>query len=134
MQPLTPQNSAPTEVGAPLFSTGMGRGFHTWAAIILVAIAVLVGIVAKSITGLTLGFLLTAGAIGLLGEVGVLLSTGEVRARCGEHAKANRFLVIRKEDSPARFYFYVVTYLLLGIFSMLAALVFFVSLLLNHAK
>ena len=134
MSDLTPQNSAPTEVGAPLISTGMGRGFHTRAAVVLVVIAVVVGVVAQSITGLTLGFLLSAGAIGLLGEVRVLLSTGEVSARRGEHAKANRFLVIRREDSLARFYFYVGTYIVLGIFSLLAALVAFASLLLHHAK
>ena len=134
MSDLTPQNSAPTEVEAPLVSTGMGRGFHAQAAVVLVVIAVILGVIAQSITGLSIGFLFSAGAVGLFGEARVLLSTGEIRARRGEHAKANRLLVIRREDSPARFYFYVVTYAVLGIFSLLTALVAFAPLLLHHAK
>ena len=112
----------------------MGRGLHTRIAVVLAIIAVVLGVIAQSISALCLGFLMLAGAIALLGEVPVLLSAGEVRARRGEHRKANRLLVIRREDSPARFYFYVVTYLVLGSVSLLAALVAFVQVLLHHAK
>ena len=134
MSDLTPQNSAPPDVEAPAISTGMGRGLHTRIAVVLAVIAVISGTIAQSISALCLGSLMLAGAIGLLGEVPVLLSTGEIRARRGERMKANRLLVIRRESSPARFYFYVITYLALGSFSLLAAFVTFLPVLLQHAK
>lgn len=134
MSDLTPQIPAQTEVEAPLISTGMWRGLHTRIAVVLAIIAVVSGLISQSISSLCLGFLMLAGAIALLGEVHALLSAGEVRARRGERMKANRLLVIRREDSPARFYFYVVTYLVLGCFSLIAALVAFVPVLLQHAK
>lgn len=134
MSDLTPPGGAPTEVEGPLVSTGMGRGLHASAAVVLAVIGVLWGFITRTINEPTLLFLLLAGAIGLLGEVPRLIAIGEVRARSGDPAKSNRFLVIRRSDSPGRFYFYVATYLVLGVFSFLSACAILFLLVTQHAK
>jgi hypothetical protein len=119
MTDLTPHHRAPEEVKGPLVSTGMGRGLHTWIAVALTIAAIVLGLIARSFTTPTLALLFLAAGIGLLGEVPRLLRTGTVRARSGERIKADQFLIIRREDSPGRFYFYVITYAVLGTFSLL---------------
>ena len=111
------------EIKKSLVSSGMTGGWHTWAAIVLVIIAFLLGVAAQSISAPALCTFFLASAIGLLGEVPCLLRTGEVRARLYSRSglKANVLLVIRKIDSPVRFYFYVVIYAVLGFFSIGAA-------------
>jgi hypothetical protein len=74
----------------------------------------------------------TAGAFGLLGEVSHLLRRGEVRARLSGHAQSNRFLVIRKTDSPLRFHLYVLIYVVFGTFSLVAALFMLSAVLASH--
>lgn len=125
----------PLQVKGPLISTGMGRGIHTWLAIIFTIMGVSLSLVAQSFTIAALGFLLLAAAIGLLGEIPYMLITREVRARIysgGNPEKINKFLVIHRNDSPKRFYFYVSIYLILGSLSFLAASGMFILLVTKH--
>ena len=134
MSEFVPNHSASEEVKGPLVSTGMGRGMHTNVAIVLVVAGALWGFFVRAITAPTLALLLLAGAIGLLGEVPRLLATGEVRARIKDRLKPNRFLVIRRDRSPARFYFYVIAYAALGSFSFVAACIILTPLVAGYAK
>lgn len=134
MSDLTPHRPVPLEVEGPLVSTGMRRGLHSSTALVLAAIGILLALIAQSITASALGFLLLAGAVGLIGEIPHLLAVGEVRARSGKRTKANRFVVIRRDISPVRFYSYVITYAVLGGFSFLAACAILVQLISEYAK
>ena len=119
------------EVTGPVISTGMARGLHTWIAASLMVVSVLLGLVAQAITGTVSVLALLAGAFGLLGEIPHLLRRGEVRARL-YGGQPNRFLVIRKTDSPLRFHFYVLIYAVLGGFSLVAALFMLSGVLGRH--
>ena len=68
-------------------------------------------------------------AIGLLGEVRHIFRKGEVRAYS---SISMRFLIITRKSSPARFYFYVVTYAVLGGFSLIVACFVLAQLLSEH--
>ncbi|WP_283744973.1 hypothetical protein [Sideroxydans sp. CL21] len=120
---MIPNHPPEIEVESSLVSTGMARGLHTWIAVALVTIGLLLGVIAQKITAPVLGIIFLACAIGLLGEVPCLLRSGQVRARqySRSYLNANKFFIIRKVDSPGRFYFYVVIYTVLGIFAMGAA-------------
>ena len=133
MSKLIPQRRAPVEVEGPLISTGMGRGPHTWVAIVLAIAGVVLGLIAPSLTGPALGFIFAACGAGLIGEVPRLLRTGEVRA-ARFTSVPGRFLIIRREDSPTHFYFHVLAYLLLGAFSFIAACLFFAQVIAKHAE
>jgi hypothetical protein len=110
----------------------MGRGLHTWIAASLMSVGVILGLMAQTITVTVLFIVFLAAAIGLLGEVPRLVRKGEVRARLSGHSMPNRFLVIRKADSPVRFHFYVLTYTVLGGFSLVTALFVFLGLVTRH--
>jgi len=109
----------------------MAHGLHTWLATALAVSAVVLGLFARAITTPVLALLFLSAAIGLLGELRHVFRTGEVRAR---RSKSNRFLIISRKSSPAHFYFYVVTYLVLGGFSLLFACLALAQLLTEHAK
>jgi len=130
MSELTPRRRAPVAAEGPLISTGMGRGPHTLIAIVL-AISGVVLLIAGS--ALALGFIFAACGVGLIGEVPRLLRTGEVRARRFQ-SMPGRFLIIRREDSPTHFYFHVLTYLLLGAFSFIAACLSFAQVISKHVE
>lgn len=137
MTNIAPEHHAPKEIEGSLISTGMGRGLHAWIATALTIAAVVLGLAAQAFTSPVLALLFLAAATGLLGEIPRLLASGEVRARVASHgdpAKANRFLVIRRDDSPSRFYFYVVTYSVLGGFALLSACAFLVPILIHYAS
>lgn len=126
------QRRAPVAIEGPLISTGMGRGPHTWVAIVLAITGVVLGLVARSFTAPAFGFIFSACAVGLIGEVPRLLRTGEVRARRKYPSATVRFLIFRREDSPIHFYFHVLTYFLLGAFSFIAAGFFFAQAITKH--
>lgn len=125
MADLTPQ-----EVVGPWVSTGMAHGLHTRITTALVLSAVALGIFSGSITTPVMALLFMSGAVGLLGELRHIFRNGEVRAR---RSKSNRFLIITRKGSPARFYFYVGTYLVLGSFSLLLACLALAQLLNQYA-
>jgi hypothetical protein len=133
MPDLRPHHRPETEVEGPLISTGMGRGLHSLIAIALVTLGVVLGLIAQSISAPVIAVLFLAAAVALLGEVPCLLRAGEVRARRSEQSKPNRFLVIRRSESPVRFHFYVATYGILGSFSLLIAALTFWQLLFHRA-
>ena len=132
MPDLQPHHRPEQEVEGPLISTGMGRGIHSWLAIALAILGVVLGLVDQSISAPVIATLFLAAAVALLGEVPRLLRAGEVRARRSEHSKPNRFLVIRRSESPVRFHFYVATYSILGSFSLLIAALTFWQLLFHR--
>jgi len=108
----------PHEVEGPWVSTGMAHGLHTWLATALAVSAVILGLFARAITTPVFALFFLSAAIGLLGDLRHFIRTGEVRAR---RSKSNRFLIISRKTSPAHFYFYISTYLVLGGFSLLVA-------------
>ena len=108
----------PQEIVGPWVSSEMAHGLHTRLASALAVSAVALGIFAGSITTPVVALLFMSAAVGLLGELRHIFRNGEVRAR---RSKSNRFLIISRKSSPARFYFYVGTYLVLGSFSLLVA-------------
>ena len=120
----------PQEVEGAWVSTGMAHGLHTRLAIALAVSAVALGLFAGAITTPVTALLFMSAAVGLLGELRHIFRTGEVRAR---RSKSNRFLIISRKGSPARFYFYFVTYLILGCFSLLVACLALTQLLSQHA-
>jgi len=125
MADLTPQ-----EVAGPWVSSGMAYGLHTRLATALGVSAVALGIFAGAITAPVMTLLFMSAAVGLLGELQHIFRTGQVRAR---RSKSNRFLIVSRKSSPARFYFYVATYLVLGTFSLLVACLALAQLLRHHA-
>lgn len=133
MSEHTHQRRLPIAVEGPLISTGMGRGPHSWVAIVLAIIGVVLGLIARSFTAPAFGFIFAACAVGLIGEVPRLLRAGEVRARKYRSVPV-RFLIIRREDSPAHFYFHVLTYFLLGAFSFIAACFFFAQVITKYVE
>ncbi|OHC81436.1 MAG: hypothetical protein A2100_04375 [Sideroxydans sp. GWF2_59_14] len=115
----------------------MGRGLHSWIAIALTVAAIVLGVVARGFAASVLALLFLAAATSLLGEIPRLLRTGEIRARKFQQVKEallkpRLFLVIRREDSPGRFYFYVILYAVLGVFSLLLSSLFFLQLLVAY--
>lgn len=123
------------EVVAPVFATGMTRGLHKWVATALFALGSLWALIAQAFTAMSLAILFLASAIGLLGEVPRLLRSGEVRATIPiwtrldylgskDPMAANRYLIVRKQQSPFHFYFYIFVYVILGIASVLWACFF----------
>jgi len=120
----------PPEIVGPWVSNGMANGLHSWLATALAVSALGLGLFAGTITAPVVALLFTSAAVGLLGELRHIFRTGEVRAR---RSKSNRFLIITRKTSPARFYFYVVTYLVLGCFSLLVACLALVQLLNQYA-
>ena len=134
MSDLIPQHRAPVEVKGPLMTTGMGRGLHTWVAIVLAIAGAVLGLIGQSLTASAFCCIFLGCAVGLLGELPRLLRTGEIRARSTDLLKPDRYLVIRREDSPAHFYFHVITYLILGGFSLIVASLAFSQLLTHHVK
>lgn len=126
MANLTPHRLEPLEVEGPWISTGMADGLHNWVAIALAFSAVVLGFFARAITTPVMALLFLSAAVGLLGELPHIFRAGEIRAR---RRRSNRFLIISRKSLPARFYFYVVTYLFLGCFSLLAACLIIVKLL-----
>jgi hypothetical protein len=134
---ITQHRRTSAEIEGPLISTGMGRGLHSWVATALTVGAVVLGLIARAFTAPVLALLFLAAAVGLLGEIPRLISTGEVRARVysdGDPTKANKFLIIRRDESPSCFYFYVVTYIVLGGFALLWACAILMSLFTHYAS
>jgi hypothetical protein len=101
-------------VQPPLVSTGMSKGQHTNAAIVLAITSVLLGLAFPAWSDYVLGLFFLACAIGLLGEAVSIFRRGEVTVR---NSPSPRFIVIRRVNTPARFFVYVSAYALLGTFS-----------------
>ena len=119
-------NSPPQEVEGPVISSGMAQGLHTRLAMALLVAAVVLGLFARDITAPVGALIFMSIAVGLLGEVRHIFRKGEVRAR---RSRSTRFLIITRKSAPARFYFYVVTYAVLGSFSLIVACFVFAQLL-----
>ena len=112
----------------------MCRGWHTRIATFFAIAGILIGVIAHAITPFAFGTFFMACAIGLLGEVPCILRTGEVRARRYSRGfKGNQFLIIRRNESHFRFFFYVITYAVLGMFSLFAAGISFIRLVSQYA-
>ena len=123
-------DQTPQEVVGPWVSTGMAHGLHTWLATALAVSAIALGLFAGAITTPVIALLFMSAAVGLLGELRHIFRTGEVRARRSE---SSRVLIISRKSSPARFYFYFLTYLVLGGFSLLITCLALAQLLSQHA-
>lgn len=115
-----------TFIQPPLISTGMSKGVHRYTAVVLAVVAVIC-LTIPAWSNHAFGVFLLAGAIGLLGEALCIFRLGEVAARISHQPQ--KFLVIRHTDSPARFYFYVGVYALLGIVSALLFVIVTISAL-----
>ena len=134
MPKLTSRSSPEIQIQRTLISTGMCRGWHTRIAAVVAIAGILIGVIAHAITPVAFGTFFLACAIGLLGEVPCILRTGEVRARrYSRGLQANQFLIIRRNESHLRFYFYVITYAVLGMFSLFAAGFTFIRLVTQYA-
>lgn len=120
----------PEEIKGPLISTGMGRSLHAWLSAALMVVAIFSGLAAQAFTAQVIALIFLAAAVGLLGEVFHLLRTGKITARHG--TKSNRFLIIRRKESPGHFYFHVVAYITLGAISLLIGCGITVLLLMRH--
>jgi hypothetical protein len=125
--PNRPKSVASTTlIQPPLISTGMSKGLHSYAAVVLAVIAVTC-LAIPAWSKYAFSVFLLACAIGLLGEALSIFRLGEVAARIGHQPQ--KFLVIRHADSPAHFYFYVGVYALLGTFSALLFVIVAISAL-----
>lgn len=115
-----------TFIQPPLISTGMSKGVHSYTAVVLAVVAAIC-LAIPAWSNYAFGVFLLAGAIGLLGEALSIFRLGEVAARISHQPQ--KFLVIRHTDNPARFYFYVGVYALLGTFSALLFVIVAISAL-----
>ena len=114
----------------PLVSTGMSKGFHSRAAVVLAIIGFVLWFAIPAWSNYAPSVLFLACAIGLIGEALCIFRLGEVSAR---KSKSPQFIVIRRATTPARFYFYVGVYALLGIFGLVLFIFTVLSFLLKHA-
>ena len=112
-----------------LFSSGMHKGVHTRAAIVLAVVAGLFLLI-PSWSNYALLVFFSAGALGLLGEAICILNTGELISRKG---KFGPFIIIRRSDHPIHFWFHVCAYALLGMFCLAISIATALFFFLKHA-